>query len=177
MRKALPKSVQGSRLSARAFALGLMLLPAAAFAQANPVVAPAPARQETAAVAGTTPMRIILVEWRIRKGRENEFLEYWSTRSTVPDRSGLIGEFLNRVESREQFPWIRWEFNEAWTTFVTVGFWREGADFQQNFGRFIDDTKPPMEFEAERRRRILLAPERWRIGGSNLLTSDHPGVR
>ena len=60
---------------------------------------------------------------------------------------------------------------------MTTGLWREAADFQENFGRFIDDTKPPMDFEAQRRRRILLAPERWRRGGSSLPSSDHPGVR
>jgi hypothetical protein len=152
------------------------LMPAAAMAQANPAPAPQPTRPEARPDA-LTPMRVILVEWRIKKGRENDFLEYWSTRSTVPDRSGLIAEFLNRVESREQFPWIRWEFDDGWTTFVTTGLWREAADFQENFGRFIDDTKPPMDFEAQRRRRILLAPERWRRGGSSLPSSDHPGVR
>jgi hypothetical protein len=155
--------------------VSMQLMPSLSLAQFNP---PAnPQIGSAAAAQGTLPMRIILVEWRIKKGRENEFLEYWSTRSTVPDRSGLIAEFLNRVENREQFPWIRWEFNESWTTFVTTGLWREAADFQQNFGRFIDDTKPPFEFEAERRRRVLVAPERWRIGGSRLPTSDHPGVR
>jgi hypothetical protein len=156
--------------------LGLLQQPAAALDQSNP----APAlglNQATASAENPTSIRIILVEWRIKKGRENEFLEYWSTRSTVPDRAGLIAEFLNRVESREQFPWIRWDFDEGWTTFVTTGFWREAADFQQNFGRFIDDTKPPMEFEAQRRRRVFLAPERWRIGGSSLPSSDHSNVR
>src|SRR5215207_4961563 len=39
--------------------------------------------------------RIVLVEWKIKKGREAEFLDYWSTQSTIPDRSGLIGEFLS----------------------------------------------------------------------------------
>ena len=39
-------------------------------------------------------MRIVLVEWRIFKGQENLFLDYWSRRETIDDRSGLIGEFL-----------------------------------------------------------------------------------
>ena len=89
--------------------LGLLQQPAAALDQSNP----APAlrlNQATASAENPTSIRIILVEWRIKKGRENEFLEYWSTRSTVPDRAGLIAEFLNRVESREQFPWIRLGF-------------------------------------------------------------------
>ncbi len=124
-----------------------------------------------------TTTRIVAVEWRIKKGQENEFLEYWSTRSTIPDRSGLVAEFLNRVESREQFPWMVWEFNEGWTTFINVGIWREGADFHQQIGRFIDNSRPPLAFEADKRRRVFLAPERWRIGNTPLLKEDHAAVR
>jgi hypothetical protein len=101
-----------------------------------------------------------------QKGARGRVPEYWSKRSTVPDRSGLIGDFLSRVESRNEFPWITWELDERWTTFVNVGLWREGADFQQQFGRFIDDTRPLMTFEAARRRRVLVAPQRWRGGGT-----------
>ncbi len=122
-------------------------------------------------------MRIVVVEWRIKKGREKEFLDYWSTKSTIPDRSGLISEFLSRVESRQDFPWMVWDLNPRWTTYVNVGYWREGSDFQQQIGRFIDNSKPPLAFEAARRRRLFLAPERWRIGGSALPAGDHPDVR
>jgi hypothetical protein len=62
-----------------------------------------------------------------------------------------VGEFLNRVESREQYPWMVWELNEGWTTFINIGIWREGADFQQQIGRFIDNSRPPLAFEADRR--------------------------
>jgi heme-degrading monooxygenase HmoA len=118
-------------------------------------------------------MRIVVLEWRIRKGQEDEFLEYWSSRATVPDRSGLIGEFLSQVEDQDQYPWISWELDERWTTFVNVGLWREGSDFQNQIGRFIDDTRPPMAFEAACRRRVLVAPTRWRTGGTVLPVSEH----
>ncbi len=172
-----------------AIALSLTLLaPKAALARlslkdavAQAVSAPPPSVSQNAPAPNTkqeeTATRIVAVEWRIKKGQENEFLEYWSTRATIPDRSGLVAEFLNRVESREQFPWMVWEFNEGWTTFVNVGIWREGADFQQQIGRFIDNSRPPLAFEADRRRRVFMAPERWRIGNSPLLKEDHPAVR
>jgi hypothetical protein len=60
---------------------------------------------------------------------------------------------------------------------VNVGVWRNGADFQQQIGRFIDNSRPPLAFEADKRRRVLVAPERWRIGATPLLSSDHPSVR
>lgn len=122
-------------------------------------------------------MRIILVEWRIKKGMETEFLEYWSTRSTIPNRSGLVGEFLSRVESTDAYPWMVWSLDDRWTTFVNVGFWRAGEDFQDQVGRFIDNSRPPLPFEADRRRRVLVAPERWRVGGTPLPLNDHQGVR
>ncbi len=124
----------------------------------------------------STDTRIVIVEWRIKTGRENDFLEYWSTRSTIPDRSGLIHEFLSRIESQEQFPWRVWDLNAAWSTYINVGFWRSAADFQQQLGWSIDDTKPLLAFEARPRQRMCLAPERWRIGHAPLLITYHPAV-
>jgi hypothetical protein len=124
----------------------------------------------------TAAMRIVLVEWRIRKGHETEFLEYWSRHATVRDRSGLIGEFLSRVEDRNDYPWMIWELDERCTTFINVGLWREGADFQEQIGRFIDGSRPPMAFEFKRRRRVFVAPERWRMGGTVLPVSEHRHV-
>ena len=168
-----------------AIALGGPLISTNSYAQAALAPSQAPpettssinARAPVNAREATTPTRIVAVEWRIKKGQENEFLEYWSTRSTIPDRSGLVAEFLNRVESHEQFPWMVWEFNESWTTFINIGIWREGADFHQQIGRFIDNSRPPLAFEADKRRRVFLAPERWRIGNTPLLKEDHAAVR
>ncbi|HEX2135234.1 MAG TPA: hypothetical protein VHG30_04910 [Microvirga sp.] len=166
--------VRSGRAVRLALAVGLPLIPAASFAQE----APAPTPKQSA-VAGqvTTPTRIVVVEWRIKKGREQEFLDYWSTQATIEDRSGLVSEFLTRVEDQRQFPWMVWDFDERWTTFVNVGIWREGADFQQQIGRFIDNTRPPRDFEAHNRRRVFLEPVRWRVGGTPLAIPDHPGVR
>ncbi|HZH51994.1 MAG TPA: hypothetical protein VEZ16_08950 [Microvirga sp.] len=163
-----------ARTGLAALTLGLALVPAPAPAQEAPA---RPQPRTEAAAADATKARMVVVEWRIKKGREAEFLEYWSTRSTIPDRSGLIGEFLNRVEDRGQYPWMVWEFDPRWTTFINVGFWREGADFQEQIGRFIDNSRPPMDFEADRRRRVFMAPERWRIGETPFPAADHPAVR
>ncbi|MCB5174664.1 MULTISPECIES: hypothetical protein [Microvirga] len=161
------------RTARLAAALGLALMPAMSLAQE------APAQRTEQVVVGqeTTPTRIVLVEWRIKKGREDEFLKYWSEQATIADRSGLISEFLSRVEDQKQFPWMVWNLDPRWTTFVNVGFWRDGADFQQQIGRFINNAKPPLDFEAQKRRRVLVAPERWRVGGTPLVISDHPAVR
>ena len=120
--------------------------------------------------------RIVLVEWRIEKGREQAFLDYWSKQATVRDRSGLVGEFLSQAESGDKFPWTAWEVDPRWTTFVNVGIWRSGNDFEQQIGRYIDQSRP-LDFEAAPRRRLFVMPERWRIGASQVVAMDHPEVR
>ncbi len=164
---------RSARLSVAAVALSLLLAPTLPHAQEAPLRPPG----QTASAGNTASARIVLVEWRIKKGREAEFLKYWSTRATIEDRSGLIGEFLSKVEDQRQFPWMTWSLDRRWTTFVNVGFWREGADFQQQIGRFIDNQRPPLAFEAQSRRRVFLAPERWRMGATSLYLTDHPDVR
>lgn len=121
--------------------LGLLSLPACSTPQEALAPAAAPQTKATAGPPAATA-RIVLVEWRIKKGREQEFLDYWSTRATIADRSGLIGEFLSRVEDPEKFPWMQWRLDPSWTTFVNVGFWRTSSDFQQQIGRFIDLSRP-----------------------------------
>ena len=71
---------------------------------------------------------------------------------------------------------MTWELDERWTTLVNVGLWRQGADFEKQVARFIDKSRPPMEFEAESRRRVFVAPERWRTGSTALPASEHNHV-
>lgn len=133
-------------------------------------------RRAEADVQATADMRIVLVEWRIKPGREAEFLDYWSRREVVPERDGLIGEFLSRVDPTYGSPWVTWSLDPRWTTFVNVGLWRNGDEFHDQIGYKIVDARPSMSFEAERRRRILVAPERWRCGGTPLPVSAHAQV-
>ena len=144
----------------------------------TPRVAPhfLPGTLQTDPAHNIMPMRIVLIEWRIKKGEEEQFLEYWSKRALVRDRSGLIGEFLSRVESPQEYPWITWELDERWTTFVNVGMWREASDFEEQIGCYMNETRPPMSFEAARRRRVLVAPERWRLGETGLPAYGHMEV-
>jgi hypothetical protein len=117
--------------------------------------------------------RIVVVEWKIKKGRECDFLNYWATRSTIPNRAGLIGEFLSEVDPK---PWINWSLDEGWTTYYNVGIWRDAAAFEDQIGKHIDNSRPPLEFEAGKRARVFLAPERWRVGATTLPVADPAGV-
>lgn len=122
-------------------------------------------------------VRLVVVHWKIKSGRESEFLDHWSTRAAVKNRAGLLCEFLCSVEDRGRFPWITSRtLDPRWTSFFNVGLWRDAAAFQDQIGRHIDDARPPLDFEAERRERVFLSPERWRLGRSPLPASDAPGV-
>ena len=133
---------------------------------------------EAAALTGGVQLRIIVVHWKIRTGHEAKFLDYWSTRSVVEDRTGLVGEYLSSVEDQGRAAWIEWQtLNPAYTSYFNVGIWRDTDAFQGQIGQFIDNSRPPLPFEAERRERVFLVPERWRAGRSTLPTEDPPGVR
>ena len=121
-------------------------------------------------------MRIVLVEWRIIKGQENLFMDYWSRREVIDDRSGLIGEFLSRVEDRATYSWITCELSPDWTCFVNVGLWRDADAFEAQIGWRLDDNRPKLPFEFEKRRRTFLGPQRWRFGGTDLPATEHEMV-
>ena len=60
-------------------------------------------RDQAFPAADPAVARIVIVEWRIRKGRECEFLSYWSTRATISNRAGLIAEFLSESSHGDRF--------------------------------------------------------------------------
>ena len=150
---------------------------------AQKVAASAPAKTPAlplASIADGNSMRIVAVEWKIKKGREQEFLDYWSTRATVANRGGLIAEFLSGVDSKEKWPWINWTGpidKPGITTYYNIGLWKDGDSFQDQIGKFVDNNRPPLDFEAERRTRVFLAPQRWRAGQTNLPSKDSDGTK
>ncbi len=175
------------QLLASAVVLGTLVSAAIAADSLTPppaLATPAPAASAPEAAApATNPLstdaRIVIVEWKIKKGHEQEFLDYWAKKSTIPDRSGLIAEFMTGEASRDKFPWINWAAAESSdeTTFYNVGIWRKADDFMGQIGKYIDNNRPPMPFEAEHRHRVFLQPLEWRIGMSSLPAKDADGVK
>ena len=123
--------------------------------------------------ASGAQMRIVIVEWRIKKGQEAAFLDYWSQNEAIDDRSGLIGEYLSHVEDQKDCQWITLEFGDGWTTYVNVGFWSDADAFRREVGPKINDQRPALFFEHEKRRRTFLCPDRWRIGEAMLPAMSH----
>ena len=177
-RKVPPGARWLSRAAALVVPLSLPLLlagPALAQGAAALALTPPPAAANSNAA---TPLRMVVVHWKIKQGREAEFLDYWAQRSVVADRSGLVGEFLSSVEDRGRFPWINMQtVSTSYTSFFNIGIWRDAAAFEDQIGKYIDNSRPPLPFEAERRERVLLQPERWRIGRTALSLADQPNVK
>ncbi|MGS0626015.1 hypothetical protein ACU8YE_24260, partial [Ralstonia sp. VS2407] len=118
-----------------------------------------------------------VVHWKIKPGQEADFLQYWGSRAAIKDRSELVGEFLSSVEDRDMFPWINLQvLDPGWSSFFNVGLWRGAEAFQAQVGRYINDERPLLDFEAARRERVFLSPERWRIGRGVLPGTDPVGV-
>ena len=119
------------------------------------------------------------MDWKIIRGKENEFKQNWRAALTVDDRSRMIGEFLSSISKGDEYPWITWDLSEDrdYTRFINVGLWADAEAFQEQIGKYFDPadgTKKPYEFEV--RRRALLSPECWRMGDWNLPFHDSGGV-
>ena len=69
--------------------------------------------------------------------------------------------------------WITLEFGTEWTTYVNIGFWSDADAFRQQVGPKIDDRRPALPCEYEKRRRTSLCPGRWRVGGAVLPAVSH----
>ena len=125
-------------------------------------------------------MVIVLIKWKIRLGREDEFLKYWRQKATIQDRSGLIGEFLSEVRTKHDFSYINWDLaevdNESYKVYVNVGMWADPTSFQEQVGKYFQDTGTPRGFEAERRVRTLLVPKCRRMGKQLLPKDSSEGV-
>jgi hypothetical protein len=170
-----------------ALALGSLLLCStlASAQNAAPATTAPPAATAQASPAandnGFGQARIIVVEWKIKKGHEDEFLKYWATKSVVDDRSGLIAEFMTTPESKDKFPWIQWSSVDTasadYSTFYNIGIWKKADDFVGQIGKYIDINRPSLPFEADKRHRVLLTPQEWRIGMSALPAKDAEGVK
>jgi hypothetical protein len=129
-------------------------------------------------------MIVCLIHWKIRKGKEPEFIASWQTKYTVQNRDGLIGEYLSEVKTNVDYPYITWDFccddtaNEAGCShFLNVAIWQSAERFYDEIAKNFNDSRPILDFEIERRKRVLIAPIQWRAGPSALPENDSPGVK
>jgi len=102
---------------------------------------------------------IILVIWKIKRTMEAEFLLWWS--KPKPVTKGLFREFLSKVTDDELNTWDIESFDCI--TYVNVGIWESEDAFKSQIK--IGKTE---DFEAKRRRRVILKMEYDREGDLKL---------
>ena len=120
-------------------------------------------------------MVIVLIHWKIKPDRVDEFLDYWRKKAVVQDRRGLIGEFLSEACHTSEFPWITWDLTgceDVYRSFVNVGMWSDAGEFHDQIGKYFTGKAAPKEFEYESRVRTILRPACWRMGDSHLPVHD-----
>jgi heme-degrading monooxygenase HmoA len=87
-------------------------------------------------------MIIILVNWLIKKGSEDQFITAWRKMS-VGLKSGLYREMLTSVEQIPNDP----KFNTFsitdpnYTTFINIGIWESLEAFDEAIGKYIPKTQ------------------------------------
>lgn len=134
-------------------------------------------------------MIIVLINWRILPDMENDFLHSWKTELRLETATGLIGEFLSRVESTEFAPAVTWEMepddrdtpagwrSDNYISYVNVAIWERYEDFHNAVAKNMSQGRAlGKAFEAAPRRRAVLTAEHWRRGNSALPAETSPGV-
>jgi hypothetical protein len=124
-------------------------------------------------------MMIVLIHWRIKPDRVDEFLAFWKQTATVADRSELVTEMLSEVRSPKDFWYATWSLDPEsfgnFKSFVNVGIWNDDQAFKEQIADKFNDDLPLKSFEMYRRRRAILTPKTWRIGNAQL-PNDLPDV-
>jgi hypothetical protein len=125
-------------------------------------------------------MLIVLNQWRIKPDKKaiQAFLKFWRTVATIADRTALIAEFLSEAGTTRDFPYITWYFDPDalgdHKSYITLGIWQDERAFHEQLGKNFDDEGKLLWFEKYRRRRIILTPDSWRLGGAPLPLKDYP---
>ena len=125
------------------------------------------------------PMIFVIVLWRIKKDRRDDFIKRWKEEFVVNDRSNLIGEFLSEPihTEDEQLRTLKLaeigEVSHDKVILVNVGVWASEHDFHKQVGKFIKvNDHEKRDFEYEVRLRVLLNPIAWRRGDQSLPKRD-----
>jgi len=116
-------------------------------------------------------MIIVLIHWRIKATdeAEQEFLAYWTKKTMINDKTNLAGEFLSAPLPANKFPF---RVDDLFLShgvldcrhFINVGLWKNWESFNEQVGKYMNDNKSMLPFEADRRTRTVLQPEQWRVG-------------
>jgi hypothetical protein len=114
-------------------------------------------------------MIIVTIWWYINNTDDDEraFMEWWRSHAKIHDRTGLLGEFLSRPNRAEDSPFRTVDLRPSdsrYRPFTNVGLWRDEDTFYQQVGQYFSDNNAHEKFEFQRRDRIVMKTEQFRMG-------------
>ena len=128
-------------------------------------------------------MHLVLIHWKIIRTEQavQDFLRYWSDVLTIPDRSGLFGEFLSRPMKPEEtglfHNGVALHDTPAYYSFINIGLWEDVSAFQEQIDRpYRRRGLSKLPFEYEKCQGLLLQPCQWRLGTASLPAQDQLGT-
>ena|SRR5258708_38298896 len=123
-------------------------------------------------------MVIVVIHWKIKPGRENDFLKHWSRVLEIKNRSKLVGEFLSipmkSKPAKCKTTVLGRSPSSSYISYFNVGMWEKHDSFYQEVIKPYVKKAPKkrLPFEAKDRERMVLKPELWRIRCGELPASD-----
>ncbi len=128
-------------------------------------------------------MYLVLIHWKIIRSEQavQDFLRYWSEVLTVPDRSGLVAEFLSAPMRPEEtglfYHSIALQDTPEYYSFINIGLWEDVTSFKEQIDRpYRMRGTGKLPFEHEKRQGLLLQPIQWRLGDACLPKHEPPGL-
>ena len=107
---------------------------------------------------------VVVVLWHIKKGKEQEFLDHWTSESMRPGpNSGLLFEILSKAPDPEQYSkgitLGSFSCTDEVTRYVNVGVWPQERDFWNHPPVKNAAANPqPKPYEHTLRQRTVLRP-------------------
>ena len=124
-------------------------------------------------------MKIILIRWFIKPGKEDDFFAFWKEVAKINNRDGFAFEFLSEPFAGAENKMKTWNLSDGEAIiFVNVGVWENVAAFEREIGNNIEDEKLPRDWEVKRPERIVLEPLHYRVNRPSkiLPEEDSTGV-
>lgn len=128
-------------------------------------------------------MHLVLIHWKIIRTEQaiQDFLQYWSEVLTIPNRSGLVAEFLSAPmkpgETGLFHNSVALHDTPEYYSFINVGLWANVSAFQEQIDQpYRKRGLAKLPFEYEKCQGILLHPLQWRIGAAGLPARDQLGA-
>jgi hypothetical protein len=119
-------------------------------------------------------MIVVLVHWRITRGRETEFETFWMKKSSLDKPAGLVVEVLT-TEAPIKAPFSAFEPGGGdCGHYYNVALWHSAEAFRSAVAQHLDEA--PHSFEHSQRTRHAFEAVAWRRGLEELTGVNSPGT-